>query len=99
MISKTVIDIFTFLQVTVELQDMLEGPLIGPGGEQWKQSPREMPEQYEKWVDAQLFSERAANEFPNSKNVLWPLEETKKAPVLENMWKHVNRVSPSLPPD
>jgi hypothetical protein len=51
-----------------------------------------MPEQYEKWVDAQLYSEKAADMFRNYKDVVFPLEKTKRASNLENMWKYVNLV-------
>jgi hypothetical protein len=81
------------LQVTVELQDMLEGPLAGPDGDEWKRLPREMPEQYEKWVDAQIYSEIAANKSANFKDIIRPLESTKRAPVLATMWKYINSVS------
>jgi hypothetical protein len=51
-----------------------------------------MPEQYEKWVDAQLFSEKAADDYANYKNIIYPLEETKKRSVLDNMWRYINMV-------
>jgi len=51
-----------------------------------------MSEQYEKWVDAQLFSERAADISANYKDLIYPLEETKKPHVLEKMWKYINMV-------
>jgi hypothetical protein len=52
-----------------------------------------MPEQYEKWTDAQMFSEKAANDYANYKDIIYPLEKTKQPHVLENMWKYVNIVS------
>lgn len=52
-----------------------------------------MPEEYEDWVDAQIFSEKASKMYANFKDTIYPLEKTKFAYVLENMWKFVNLVS------
>ena len=82
-----------YAQVTVELQDLLERPLMGPEGDAWKQLPREMPEQYERWVEAQIFSEKASNKFANFKDIIYPLEKSRKKHVLDNMWRYVNLVS------
>jgi hypothetical protein len=52
-----------------------------------------MPEEYEKWVDAQLFSERASREYANFQNLLVPIDvELKKPHVIETIWKFVNLV-------
>lgn len=52
-----------------------------------------MPEEYEKWVDAQIISEEASKHTLNYKSIIFPLEKTKQKIVLENMWKCVNLVS------
>ena len=81
------------LQVSVEIQQLLEAPLLGPEGDAWKNSPREMPQDYENWVDAQLYSEQASKEYANFKDIIFPLDKTKNKAVLDNMWKYVNLVS------
>jgi hypothetical protein len=78
--------------MTLELQDLLERPLSGPEGDAWKRLPREMPEHYEQWVDAQLYSEMASNKCANFEDIIYPLEKTKNRQVLENMWKYINLV-------
>lgn len=77
----------------VQLQELLESPLSGPEGELWKQLPRDMPEEYEDWVDAQIFSEKASKDISNFKDIIYPLEKTKMRNVLDNMWRLVNLVS------
>jgi hypothetical protein len=79
--------------VTLELQEHLERPLLGPGAATWKDQPREMPEEYEKWVDAQIISEEASKHIANYKDTISPLTKTRAKNVLETMWKCVNLVS------
>jgi hypothetical protein len=55
-----------------------------------------MPEEYEKWVDAQIISEQASNYTANYKGVIKPLIKTMNKTVLEAMWKCVNSVSAVL---
>ncbi|KAF7980729.1 hypothetical protein HWV62_36739 [Athelia sp. TMB] len=78
------------LSVTVQLQELLEGPLLGPGAAGWKEQPREMPEEYEKWVDAQMYSEEAAKHVENYQDVIKPITKTKQKAVLDTMWKCIN---------
>ncbi|TFK44345.1 hypothetical protein BDQ12DRAFT_672818 [Crucibulum laeve] len=78
------------LSVSVELQQILEAALLGPEGEEMKTLPRTMPEEFERWVDAQLFSEKASSEIGNFKDIIFPLEKTKNKAVLDNMWKFIN---------
>ena len=52
-----------------------------------------MPEEYEKWVDAQIISEEASKHIANYKDVISPLTKTRIKNVLETMWKCVNLVS------
>jgi hypothetical protein len=77
----------------LELQQLLEGPLLGPEGDAWKNLPREMSDEYERWIDAQIYSEKASELYANYKDIVYPLEKTKRRAVLENMWKYVNLVS------
>jgi hypothetical protein len=86
--------LLTTFQVSVQLQQLLEAPLLGPQGGTWKNSPRTLiPEDYEIWIDAQTDSEEAAGKYANFKDIIFPLEKTKNKVVLENMWKYVNLVS------
>ncbi|PCH43414.1 hypothetical protein WOLCODRAFT_138330 [Wolfiporia cocos MD-104 SS10] len=78
------------LSVIVQLQEYLENPLLGPDGKIWKEEPRTMPEDYENWVDAQIFSEKASKMYGNFKNIIYPLDKTKSQTVLDNMWKYIN---------
>jgi hypothetical protein len=66
---------------------------MGPDGDALKRLPREMPEPYERWVDALFYSEKAARIVANFKDIIYPLDKTKKKPVLDNMWKYINLVS------
>lgn len=83
--------------MSIELQELLSAPLFGPEGEEWKKQPRQMPEEYEKWVDAQLYSEKASNLFASFKDTILPLEKTRKQNVLDDMWKQINSVRTSGP--
>jgi len=76
----------------VELQEILSAPLFGPEGDEWKKAPRVMPEVYEKWVDAQILSDKATNMSSNFKDMLFPIEKTRNKNVLDNIWKQINNV-------
>ncbi|KAG6813367.1 hypothetical protein H0H92_011633 [Tricholoma furcatifolium] len=78
------------LSVAVELQQILATPLTGSEGQDWIKEPRTMPVEYEKWVDAQIFSQQASTKYANFKDHIFPLEKTKTKTVLENMWKYIN---------
>ncbi|KAF8623087.1 hypothetical protein AX15_006499 [Amanita polypyramis BW_CC] len=75
---------------SVELYSLLEVALLGPDGHAWKDTPRSMPEEYEKWVDAQLYSDKASDVFGNWKDLIYPLEKTKEQSVLDEMWRQIN---------
>lgn len=81
-----------FPQVSLELQELLESPLLGPEGEKLRTLPRQMPEQYEKWLDAQIYSKQASESYANFKDLIHPLERIKDPSVLDNMWKSINLV-------
>ncbi|GBE81159.1 hypothetical protein SCP_0308850 [Sparassis crispa] len=79
------------LSVIVQLLEMLESPLLGPEGETWKKETRKMPEEFEDWADAQIFSARASEKYANYADMIFPLEKTKSRHVLDNMWRQVDR--------
>jgi hypothetical protein len=76
----------------VELQQLLEAPLFGSDGDAWKKELRHMPEEYESWIDAQIYSQRASNSI-TFKDLIFPLEKTRHKAVLDSMWKNINLVS------
>jgi hypothetical protein len=76
----------------VELQELLEGPLLGPEGNALKTAPRDIPEEYSFWFDAQLHSEEASKHTKNYEGLIHPLSKTKDHRTLENMWKCINLV-------
>jgi hypothetical protein len=55
---------------------VVEAPLLGAEGEALKRLPHAMPDEYETWVDAQLFSAKASQQYANYKDVIFPLERT-----------------------
>lgn len=85
-------------QVVVQLQHMLDAPLVGPEGQKWVEAAKalEKTEDVKAWLAAQEISEAATNNFPTFKNIIFPLEKTQKADVLSNMWRLIDAVS--LPP-
>ncbi|KAG1746133.1 hypothetical protein EDB19DRAFT_1894277 [Suillus lakei] len=87
---QTMWDAVGELSVVLELQELLDSPLLGVQGEKMKQTPRKMPEQYEQWLDAQMFSQQASNNFANFKDLVFPLSRTEDRTVLNDMWKHVD---------
>jgi hypothetical protein len=75
------------------LQELLAAPLFGLEEEPWKSQPRQMPEEYESWVDAQIFSLQASNMFTNFKDMIDPLYKTKRKSNLDNLWKQIDQVN------
>lgn len=86
------LDVGVPFQVSVELKELLDVPLFGPEGDNWKKQPCKMTQEYEDWIDAQFHSREASDLFANFKNVIFPLEKTKKQPKLDEMWKIINSV-------
>jgi hypothetical protein len=80
------------LQVSVELKELLDVPLFGTQGEEWRKQPRKMIQEYEDWFDAQFYSREASDKFANFKDVIFPLEKTRKQPNLDKMWEIINSV-------
>ncbi|KZT29034.1 hypothetical protein NEOLEDRAFT_1154103 [Neolentinus lepideus HHB14362 ss-1] len=87
--SQAVWDTVGDLAMAVELQDMIESPLLGADSTQLKNSSRQMPEEYEDWIDAQLFSDKAAKDL-SIRNHVFPLEKTRTKSGLEALWKTIN---------
>ncbi|KAH7916564.1 hypothetical protein BJ138DRAFT_965570, partial [Hygrophoropsis aurantiaca] len=61
-----------------------------PEGQKLKTLPRQMPESYEQWLDAQIYSRQALSTYANDKDLVFSLEKIKNRLILENMWKFVN---------
>lgn len=80
------------MKLSIELQEILSAPLFGPEGDEWKKQPRNMPEEYEQWIDAQILSGQASDKFANYKDTIFPLEKTRRKDVLDNMWKQIDDV-------
>ncbi|KAF6743562.1 hypothetical protein DFP72DRAFT_1052873, partial [Ephemerocybe angulata] len=68
------------LSFAVQLQTILESALLGPDEKAWKEEPRHMPEEYERWIDAYL----------KWKDTIFPLSNTAKKEVLDGMWKNIS---------
>jgi len=71
---------------------MLDVPLFGPEGDEWRKQPCKMTQEYDDWIDAQFNSREASEKFANFKDVIFPLEKTTKQPKLDEMWKIINSV-------
>jgi hypothetical protein len=71
---------------------IVEAPLLGTEGEALKKLPHDMPGDYETWINAQLFSSKASQQYANYKDVIFPLERAKTKQVLDTMWRYVNLV-------
>jgi len=77
---------------------IVEAPLLGTEGEALKRVPHGMPDEYETWVDAQIFSAKASKQYANYKDVIFPLERTKTKQNLDTMWRYVNLVGEMILP-
>ena len=80
--------------------ELIDSPLLGPDGDQWKKEYRQNPppkaEEFEAWADAQLFSLQAAELYPKFKDMIYPLSETSNPNVVKDLWKFINLVSVSM---
>ena len=79
------------LSVTIELQELLEGPLLAANAATLKNEPREMPDEYEKWVDAQIISEEASKHIDTFQGLVNPLTKTRTKSGLDSVWKSINQ--------
>ncbi|OCH91443.1 hypothetical protein OBBRIDRAFT_753183 [Obba rivulosa] len=78
------------LSFVVQLQEMLEAPLLGPDGEKWRKEQRQMPEEFENWLDAQIYSDKVSKKVDNWEQLVFPIEKTQHAQILDKMWQTVN---------
>ncbi|KAJ3834621.1 hypothetical protein EV361DRAFT_808140 [Lentinula raphanica] len=78
------------LSATVQLQQMLEAPLLSPDGKEWKTEARPKHEPYNKWVAAQLQSQIASDKWACSKDASFPLNQTKLGEALDILWMSIN---------
>jgi len=76
----------------VQLQQLLETPLLNEEGRQWKNEDRKPPAEYESWINAEVCSAVAADQHNSFKENVFPLQRTKNASELDSMWKHINAV-------
>ena len=72
---------------------MLDGVLLGPHGNEWKKETRQLPEAYEEWIDAQLFSKEASDRWLTFADLIYPLDKTSKKSTLDMMWARIKQVS------
>lgn len=77
----------------MQLQALLDAPLLGPDAAGWKDLIPDKPAAYEQWLDAEYLSAEASDKIANFKDVIFPLVKSRKAPVLATMWKNINLVS------
>ncbi|KAJ3984757.1 hypothetical protein F5890DRAFT_1474338 [Lentinula detonsa] len=78
------------LSVTVQLQQILETPLLSLDGRQWKAEDRQKYDPYDRWVAAQLHSQIASDKWANLKDIISPLHRTKTKETLDAMWKIID---------
>ena len=81
----------------MQLLDLLESPILDEEGQAWKKDRPKMPDDYEAWVDAQLFSENACKEYATFKDQLSPWAMTIGQQTVDTIWKYINlvRLSPT----
>ncbi|RXW24981.1 hypothetical protein EST38_g912 [Candolleomyces aberdarensis] len=78
------------LSDAVQLQSLIESALLGPNEKAWKAETRDRPEEFEKWLDAVFFSDKATSKIDNWKDKIFPLVSTRKPDVLEGLWRILN---------
>lgn len=78
--------------MSVQLQEILETPLLSPQAASWREQNRLNPREYDSWLDAQLHSLTASEMHGEFKDIIFPLIRTKSASTLRNMWKTINEV-------
>ncbi|KAJ7902148.1 hypothetical protein B0H14DRAFT_1271645 [Mycena olivaceomarginata] len=78
------------LSESVQLQALLEAPLLGADAAGWKDLNPEKPRAFEDWIDAQYLSAEASDKVANWKDIIFPFAKAKKRPVLDEMWKIIN---------
>ncbi|KAF8495845.1 hypothetical protein JB92DRAFT_2992064 [Gautieria morchelliformis] len=78
--------------VTVEVLDVLEGPLLGPEGESWIKGPS-LSKEFNEFLRVQALSGKASQDIESWKSCLKPLLDTKKEHVLNQLWYNINKAS------
>ncbi|KAF5351689.1 hypothetical protein D9756_007604 [Leucocoprinus leucothites] len=89
--SQLMWDAIGDLSECVEMQQLLEMPLLTPEASQWKEEMWQMPPEFDIWRDAQMMSLRASEEIGNFKDVVFPLAKTMRKAVLDNMWMRIDQ--------
>lgn len=84
-------------QVALQLQEILEAPLLGPQGEQWRKQQRSVPEEFTLWMEAQSLSDEASKRLGNKLGIIFPLEKTMKKEIVNAMWIRINDVRTQFP--
>lgn len=96
--SQAVVDNLGNLSILIEVQNMLEGPLLAAGtdGKAWKDAPRKDPEgEVDAFYDAIQQSSTVGPLRGNRwRHLVWPLHQTKNETVLQNLWQAVDAVRP-----
>ena len=85
------------IQVALQLQEILEAPLLGPQGEQWRKQQRSVPEEFTLWMEAQSLSDEASKRLGNKLGIIFPLEKTMKKEIVNAMWIRINDVRTQFP--
>lgn len=72
---------------------MIESPLLGPNAEEYKATPRTMPKAYSQWLNAEIMSDKAADQFEKLERLVSPLSKVTNRTALDNVWKQIKLVS------
>ena len=78
---------------------MIENPLLGPKTEEYKATPRTMPKAYSQWLNAEIMSDKASDQFEKLERFVSPLSKVTNRTALDNVWKQIRLVSIIEHPD
>lgn len=76
----------------VEMQQLLEAPLLIPEANEWKEEMWQMPQEFDTWRDAQMMSLKASEEIANIQDIVFPLTKTFRKAVLDSLWIRIDQV-------
>jgi len=76
----------------VEMHQLLEVPLLTPEADEWKEELWQMPQEFDTWRDAQMMSLKASEKIQNIQDVVFPLANTFRKAVLDNLWIRIDQV-------
>lgn len=79
-------------QVTSQALDLVETPLSGSDGRDWKESTPQTTEEFDQYLQAEYISVDAARDVAGLKDLISPLERIKNQAVVDELWKLVNLV-------